>query len=339
MRRLKLAKRELSSLRAEKTIILALLIQLVIAAFSSFLVVGLVSLYDPGSGQVDFGVTGDIDSLLNSANNEDAWSLTGYESQQAAIDAFENGDIDAVLTVENRGQSSFVTVIAPRSDIRSTLIISASRELLQRFEEQKRGEVGQSYDVSLLVPPDAESTPYHGFTYAVLIPMLMFLPVFISGSIASDSITEEYERGTIDLLRVSPLSEAAIFDGKTLTAIGIAPMQAAIWLTLLMINGVRITHPILLLLMVTSISVIAVGYGAVVANIFRERKQAQFTYSVGIISFLVLTFALPESSPNTVAKLAAGSITPVTMIHIALYALLGIILYITTRRVATKKSS
>lgn len=33
--------------------------------------------------------------------------------------------------------------------------------------------------------------PYFGFTYTVLVPLLTFLPVFLSGSIAVDAITEE----------------------------------------------------------------------------------------------------------------------------------------------------
>jgi len=48
-----IARRELGSLSREKTIVLALLIQLVIAAFSSFLVVGLASLYEPGAAEDD----------------------------------------------------------------------------------------------------------------------------------------------------------------------------------------------------------------------------------------------------------------------------------------------
>jgi len=50
--RLTIAGRELSGLRAEKTILLAIAIQLFIAAFSSFLVVGLVSMYDPDRSAV-----------------------------------------------------------------------------------------------------------------------------------------------------------------------------------------------------------------------------------------------------------------------------------------------
>ena len=49
MSRRAIARRELASLSREKTIVLALVIQLCIAGFSSFLVVGLPVLYDPGA--------------------------------------------------------------------------------------------------------------------------------------------------------------------------------------------------------------------------------------------------------------------------------------------------
>jgi len=63
--RLTIAGRELSGLRAEKTILLAIAIQLFIAAFSSFLVVGLVSMmYDPGSlGGAEVEVAGAGDAV------------------------------------------------------------------------------------------------------------------------------------------------------------------------------------------------------------------------------------------------------------------------------------
>ena len=65
------ARRDLASLSREKTIVLALAIQLFIAAFSSFLLVGLVSLYDPASapgGDIDVGVAG------NASADADAWA-------------------------------------------------------------------------------------------------------------------------------------------------------------------------------------------------------------------------------------------------------------------------
>lgn len=339
MRRLRLAARELASLRAEKTVVLALVIQLFIAAFSSFLVVGLVSLYDPGSGSVEFAVAGDTDGLLVAAEDEDAWSVETHESREAAVDAFESEEVDAALFADRSGRRVNVEVFVPEGDLRTTLIVTASRELLERYEDLEREEVAAELGVTVLPVPDAGSSPYYGFTYAVLVPLLMFLPVFISGSIAADSVTEEFERDTVDLLRVSPLSDAAIFDGKAATAVALAPAQAALWLTLLQVNGVLVSSPLALVVLVAGVTAVAVGFGTSVALWFRERKQAQFVYSVGIVAFFTLTFVLPETSANTVAKLAAGSATGTTYAHVAAYAFAGIAVYLFARRVGGRKLS
>jgi ABC-type Na+ efflux pump permease subunit len=343
LRRLRLALRELASLRAEKTIVLALVIQLFIAAFSSFLVVGLVSLYDPGGETVDFAVTGDAEGLVVASQEEDAWNVETYESEEAATAAFENGEADAVIIAERTGggvgDEVVVEVLAPEGDLRTTLIVTAARELLERYEDIEREVRAVELGVETLPVPDAGSSPYYGFTYAVLVPLLMFLPVFISGSITADSVTEEFERGTLDLLRVSPLSDTAIFDGKAATAVVIAPAQAFLWLALLRVNDVVVASPLALVVLVGGVTAVAVGFGATVALRFQERKQAQFVYSVGIVVFFALTFALPESSANTVAKLAAGSATSMTMAHVVGYVVGGTALYVFARRVAGRKLS
>ncbi|MCX2819557.1 MAG: ABC-2 type transport system permease protein [Methanobacteriota archaeon] len=341
MRRLRLARRELASLRSEKTVVLALAIQLFIAAFSSFLVVGLVSLYDPGSGSVEFAVAGDTDEIVDIVEDEDAWTATRHATRAEAVDFFERGDADAVLFVERPGGGGDVevTVIAPRSDLRTTLVVSSARDLLERYEDTERERRAASLGVETVEVPEGEASPYHGFTYAVLVPLLMFLPVFISGSIAADSVTEEFERGTLDLLRVSPLSDAAVFDGKTATAVVIAPAQAALWLALLSLNGVVVASPVGLIALVAGVTAVAVGFGASVALSFQERKQAQFVYSVGVMAFFVMTFALPEPSANTVAKLAVGSATWATYGHVAVYVVLGAVGYAVARKVAGRKLS
>jgi ABC-2 type transport system permease protein len=339
LRRLRLATRELASLRAEKTVVLALAVQLFIAAFSSFLVVGLVSLYDPGSGSVEFAASGGADELVEIAEDENGWTVTAHDTDEEATAAFERGDADAALLVERSEGGVSVTVLAPRNDLRTTLIVSAVRDLLERYEDSERERQAAEVGIEPLEVPEGGASPYYGFTYAVLVPLLMFLPVFISGSIAADSVTEEFERGTLDLLRVSPLSDAAIFDGKTAAAIALAPVQAAAWLVLLRLNGVRVESPVATVVLVAGVTAIVVGFGAAVALQFRERKQAQFVYSVGVVAFFALTFAFPEASANTVAKLAAGSATQVTYLHVVAYAVLGIFAYAVTRRLAGRKLS
>lgn len=339
MRRLRLATRELASLRAEKTIVLALAIQLFIAAFSSFLVVGLVSLYDPGSGSVEFAAAGDTEALVEAAE-DGSWTVEEYETREDALASFESPlGADAALLVDRSGSTADVTLVAPSNDLRTTLVVTAARELLQRYEDVMRETAAEPFGVEPLAVPEGSSNPYFGFTYAVLVPLLMFLPVFISGSIAADSVTEEFERGTLDLLRVSPLTDAAIFDGKTAAAVVIAPAQAGLWLALLRLNGVAVASPFAVLILVAGITALVVGLGAGIALQFRERKQAQFVYSVGVTAFFALTFVLPESSANTVAKLAAGSATTVTYAHIAVYIVAGVVIYAVARRVAGRKLS
>ncbi|MFC6754754.1 ABC transporter permease, partial [Halorubrum tibetense] len=82
--RLTVARREIRGLRAEKTILLAIGIQLFIAAFSSFLVVGLVSMYDPAAldgAEVEVAGAGDaVADLERAAADTAGASVTPYES-------------------------------------------------------------------------------------------------------------------------------------------------------------------------------------------------------------------------------------------------------------------
>jgi len=231
--RLTIAGRELSGLRAEKTILLAIAIQLFIAAFSSFLVVGLVSMYDPGSlggAEVEVAGAGDaVTDLERAASEVGGASVTRYEDAGAARLAFDRNAADAVV-VANRNDNGgiSVTVTAPDATVETTVIVVQLRDLLQTYERQERADrVAFLSESPLPLPERTGTSPYFTFTYTVLIPVLVFLPVFISGSLVVDSITEEIDEGTFELLlRVAPVTLGEIVDGKALAAVAIAPGQA-----------------------------------------------------------------------------------------------------------------
>jgi len=233
--RLVIARRELRSLREEKTIVLAIAIQVFIAAFSSFLVVGLVAMYDPSSvpGQgTTVGVTGNASQeLADAVNSQDleAVEYVEYPDYDSAIAAFRRGETDALLQGEIAPNGVLqVVAVAPESSLRTTRTVVQLRDVLQKLEETERTQrTTQLRNQPLPLPGEKGSSPFFNFTYTVLIPLLIFLPVFISGSITSDSITEEYERGTLDLLRVTPTSDRAIIEGKMAAYFAIAPIQAA----------------------------------------------------------------------------------------------------------------
>jgi ABC-type Na+ efflux pump permease subunit len=343
-KRLTVAKRELASLRSEKTIVLAILIQLFVAAFSSFLAVGLVSLYDPGSVSngfvVEFGVTGEAgEDLVPIIEERDGWRAVEYGEEAAAMRAFDRGEIHAVLAVSRTADGrAQVRAIAPDGNVRTTLVVTQIKGVLEAFERHERDRLSSSLERQPIeLPPDASSSPYFGFTYTVLVPLLTFLPVFVSGSIAVDAIAEEYDRGTLELLRVTPLTATDIVDGKLLAMGVLAPVQAGAWLALLSFRGTQIANPLEILLLVTGFAVGVVTMGATAALAFRERKQAQFLFSMGVLVVFSSTYLLPESPANAVAKLAIGSPTRITHLSVVAYLAVSLVAFVGLRRVVGER--
>lgn len=337
-----IAKRDLSSLSREKTIVLALLIQLFIAAFSSFLVVGLTSLYDPGATegqQIVVGVSGDTqDRLVAIAEENDDIATVNYTSYGEALDGFDEGEVHAVVSgntvSDGNGSVIDVDVVVPEEDLRTTLIVVTLREYLTDLETTKRVDRLEYLEFQPVDVPD-ESDDGGGqfaFTYTILIPLLLFLPPFISGSIVVDSITEELERGTLELLRVSPITLVDVVDGKAAGMIAIAPAQALLWILLLRVNGVAIAHLGWLLLFVTAIATITVVVGLTLGLLTRQRRQAQLLYSMLVLLLFGLAVVLPEHPASTVALLAADSSTTVSIAHVVGVAGLAVLTYVAIRR-------
>ena len=328
-------------LRREKTIVLALLIQLFIAAFSSFLVVGLVSLYDPASVQgyeVEVAVAGDAsDDLVDAAARQPGLETWGYPSADAAMRAFEDGRVDAVLSANSVNGRVHVTAVAPDSSIRTTLVVVQLRDALRAYERDERARRSEFLTrTPLELPPDARSSPYYGFTYTVLVPLLLFLPVFISGSIGVDSVTEEIDRGTLELLRVAPVSLPDIVDGKLLAAAALAPAQAVLWIGLLRLNGTAVANPVALLGLVAALSVLVVCLGVATALLTPDRRAAQFLYSVGVLLVFGASTLLPFNPTTVAARLAIDSAGPLSLVAVAGYAVAAAATYLGVRRLTAR---
>lgn len=332
--RLVIAKKELRSLLDEKTIVLAIAIQLFIAGFSSFLVVGLVALYDPGTagaGATAVGVTGDATDQVSDAVEAADLTPRTYDTYPDAVRAFESGEVDAILSTDASGDTLNVTAAAPQSSLRTTQVVVQVRDALKELERTTRLErADRLRNDPLPLPEDPRSSPYFDFTYTVLVPLLMFLPVFISGSITSDAVTEEQERGTLELLRVAPINGWGIVEGKMLAYAAIAPIQAAAWIALLALNDTPIHNSGAILLLVAALSLVAVALGATVALAFGDRRRAQLVYSLSVI-LLFGGSALLLNPFNAVALLAIGSPSAGTTVAVAAYLALAALLAIGLR--------
>jgi ABC-type Na+ efflux pump permease subunit len=327
---LTVARRELAVLRAEKTIVLALLIQLFIAAFSSFLVVGLVSLYDPGSlqgYQVDVALSGpeaEATELAAVVRDQPGMRPVDFDTAEAAMASFERGDVDAVLVVQRRDGRTFVRATVPDSNVETTVTVVQVREALEAFERSERAERATALERTPLdLPREGATSPYFGFTYTVLVPLLLFLPVFISGSVAVDSLTEEIDRGTLELLRVAPVSFGDIVNGKLLAAAGLAPAQAALWIALLRMNGTAVAHPAMLVAFVAALAVLVVSLALAIAVAAPDRRTAQLLYSVAVLVVFGGSTVLPVNPANVAARLAIDSADPTSAATVVAIAVAG----------------
>ena len=339
--RVVIARRDVASLSREKTIVLALFIQLFVAAFSSFLVVGLTSLYDPGSvsaGEIVVGVSGDhADALVEAARDQEGIRAVDYESSQQARADYADGQVHAaLLTTDSEGRIT-VEVLAPEENIRTTVIVTEVRDLLEAVERDERIARADDLDRQTVpAPAEVDASPYFGFTYTVLVPLLLFLPPFISGSIAVDAFTEELERGTLELLRVAPVTLVDIVDGKAMGMVAIAPIQAALWIALLGVNGIQVANPVPLLVLVTAFATVVVVLGLLLGLLAGRRRQAQLLYSVVVLLVFGTLVFLPEHPATTVAKLAVDSPTTVTYLHVAGYAAAAAGAYVLARAVTRR---
>nr|WP_276257578.1 ABC transporter permease [Haloglomus sp. DT116] len=326
------ARRDLTSLTREKTIVLALLIQLFVAAFSSFLVVGLTSLYDPSAvqGEVTVGATGSAaDELVAAGAGREGLSTIRYSSRDEAAAAFDANRIDVLVLAERyEGESGGTRIrieaTAPANSFRGTLIVAQLRETLEALERGEREDRAAFLDAPLVpLPDEVSASPYFGFSYTVLVPLLLFLPVFIAGSVAVDVVTEEIERGTLELLQVAPLSLTAIADGKALAAVFLGPAQALLWMALLSLNGIAIDNLPGLLVMTLGLSLALVATGVGLGLVVRERQRAQLLYSLGVLGAFAGAVLLPEHPATTAALLAIDSPGPFSQVLVVVYLVAG----------------
>ncbi len=342
------ARKELVELRREKTFLLSVLIQLFIASFSTFLVIGLTSFYDPtimkdmDMQSVSIAVVGTEDNELYKMISESKLTTHIYPELTSAYTDFYKHKVDAIViapTIPPDGTEIMnVEVYLPKAEIKATLISLQIKEPLEKFEQYVRDIRTQRLpgysplEIHINKSSVKTSSTYFEFIYVALIPLLVFTPAFISGGLVIDFITEEFERKTMELLLVTPASPASIVSGKILVAAGIVPLQALAWMLLLSANMIHISNFSTILLVVTLIGTILVLLSCIISMYFKDRGVAQLLYSLVLIFLFMVSYMFTNSPLNLVTRLSIDSIGLTESITwIGIYALVALALGIVTR--------
>ena len=303
-------KKELASVMRDRTIVIAILIQLFIASFSSGLLLGMLSLYDADTiisfsgDNIKIGVVGSADDPLAARMIERGLNVTLYASIADAESAFYQREILAFIdTPRNAGGLTEVRLYLPDSDTLSSLVRMVIQEPLKQYENDLRREQGIEIRYTNLQGKPATSFE---FVYSVLLPMLMFFPAFVAGSMSIDNITEEVENKTLPTLLSTPLSVGGMVGAKIASAVMLAFAQSAAWMALMQLNGVDIHNKGWILLLALIVAGMTSTAASLSAAFLQDRERSQFIYSLLLLAGVGVSTMLNVSPITILSRLAVG---------------------------------
>ncbi len=301
-------KKELTSVIRDRTIIISILIQLFIASFSSALLLGMLSLYDSdtimkfGGAGIKIGVVGE--SRLEMFLSGRGLTVIPFDGLSEAESAFFQGGVSAIFVVSDGAQQTAeIKLYLPDNEAVSSIIRMVVQEPLKQYENDLRAQNG--IDVRYADLKGKPSTSFE-FVYSVLLPMLMFFPAFVSGSMSVDSLTEEVENNTLPTLLSAPLSLHGMVSAKITSSVIIAILQSMAWLSLLRLNGIAIQNIgwiLTLTLIVAALTSTSAMLGAV---LLQDRERSQFIYSLILLAATSISALLNASPITTLSRLAIG---------------------------------
>ena len=316
-----IAKKEFRGLFNERTIMLAVLLQLFIALFSSFLMVGLTSMYDPSSlsqysrYRYSVGYAGNESEMLSYLEASRDFRVYRMDLS-TAVEALQERKLAAVIyspdTQPNATDPVKITLYTLQNDLQSAIVDVKLKDVFLKYEQDLRAVRAGRLDVQpipLQVPPSSGGDFYE-FVFGLLIPLLVFMPGIIASALVIDLITEEYQHETLETLISTPVTFAEMVWGKVLACEILVPVQAGAWLALLAINGIIVQNPLSILLQVCVTSLILILLGTLVALHYRERTAAQFIFSTGLVVVILFALSIPSNPLNLLARLAVGTAGP-----------------------------
>ncbi|MFN8401894.1 MAG: ABC transporter permease subunit [Anaerolineales bacterium] len=307
---LAIVKKELGSVLRDRTIVISILIQFFIASFSSGLLLGMLSLYDADTimrfsgANIRIGVIDSADMGLADRIQERGLGVTSFKSMADAQAAFYNNEILAIVdTPQTLNGLIEVKLYLPDSDTVSSLIRMVIQEPLKQYENDLRqANCVEIYYTDLKGKP---ATSFE-FVYSVLIPMLMFFPAFVAGSMSIDAITEEVEGKTLQTLLSTPLTVSTMIGAKITAAVLLAVLQCAAWLALIQINGTVIQNRAWILVLALVIAGITSTSAALSATFLQDRERSQFIYSLLLLAGVGISTLLNISPITALSRLAVG---------------------------------
>jgi ABC-2 type transport system permease protein len=305
-----IVKRELWTVIRDRTIAISILIQFFIASFSSGLFLGMLQLYDVDTilrysgGAIRIGVVSASENQLATFITKHGMTVVPFETLEDAEVGFYNGKAIAIVDVpQNIDSITEIKIYLPESNTISSIVRMVIQEPLKEYENYLRIQRGVDIRYTDL---QGEPSISFEFIYSVLLPMLMFFPAFVAGSLSIDSLTEEFENDTMETLLSAPLTVNGMIEAKVLSVVILAAAQCSVWLVLLKLNGIAIQNTIWIFLLALIVAGITSISAALAAVLLRDRERSQFIYALMLLTAIALSNLLNISPITTLSRLAIG---------------------------------
>jgi len=342
---LRIVVKDLKSLKKEKTFITIMALILFIASFASVITFGLLLLYNPNA----IGVTVSNDVNIAFVGNAtilekiiDGWK---YRTIEDALSAFKSGDVDAIvwLPEENVHDVNIVVIFLPKDEIISIKIALILKEKMIAYERFLRKINGIPEDLGIKVVdceyrkvdvPEDYSSAFK-FVYVVLIPILVLTTAVISAGLLIDMVTEEIETKTLHVLASTPLRLERFILEKLVTPFILSFSLTIAWISLLILNGIRINCIPILILIAMSVTSVFISISLFLTLFFAERESAQLTFFIFSIGIVALSFSHPLMPSGVTARISAGGVF--TWVEVFGYIVVSLILLLASYHYATKK--
>jgi ABC-2 type transport system permease protein len=303
-------KRELWTVIRDRTIVISILIQFFIASFSSGLFLGMLQLYDVDTilrfsgGAIRIGLVNEEQNQLGAFLTGHGLTVVPFETLEQAQAGFYRGEAAAIVDTPRDAEGrTEIRIFLPESNTISSIVRMVIQEPLKEYENDLR--IQRGVDIRYTGLEGEPSTSFE-FVYSVLLPLLMFFPAFVAGSLAIDALTEEFENDTMDTLLSAPLTVNGMIHAKISSVIFLAAAQCGLWLALLKLNGIVIQNTLWVFLLALIASGITSLTGALGAVLLQDRERSQFMYALLLLTGIAVSNLVNVSPMTTLSRLAIG---------------------------------
>lgn len=183
------------------------------------------------------------------------------------------------------------------------MIRTAIQEPLKQYENYLRSQRGIAIHYANL---QGEPSTSFEFVYSVLLPLLMYFPAFVGGSLSIDSLTEEVENNTIQKLVSAPLTINGLVSAKISSVLILSFWQCSAWLVRLKLIGIAIQNIGWIFLLALIVSGITATSAALCAILLKDRERSQFIYAHMLLAGMAMSNLLKLSPIVTLSRLAIG---------------------------------